>query len=119
MTKPGTMLKQRTICLVPIPFTDLTSSKRRPVLIISNNNYNHNHEDIVVMAITSSLREKVFSVIINQADMKTGILKKESSVRIDKIYTLSKKLVIKAFGRLSENKYDEIINRLHELVQNS
>ena len=33
------MLEQREIVLIPVPFTDLTSQKRRPVLIISNDRY--------------------------------------------------------------------------------
>lgn len=31
------MLEQVDIILIPIPYTDLTSAKRRPVIVISNN----------------------------------------------------------------------------------
>ena len=33
-------LKQREMVLIPIPFSDLKSKKRRPVIVISNNIYN-------------------------------------------------------------------------------
>lgn len=36
MTLSGIMLKQRDIVLIPIPFTDLTSQKKRPAIIISS-----------------------------------------------------------------------------------
>jgi len=35
------MPNQRDILLIPIPFTDLTSQRRRPVVVISNDEYNH------------------------------------------------------------------------------
>jgi mRNA interferase MazF len=34
------MPEQGDILLVPIPFTDLSSQKRRPVIVISNDAYN-------------------------------------------------------------------------------
>lgn len=45
--------KQRDIVLVPLPFTDLTSVKRRPVLVLSNDSHNRRGQDVVVSAITS------------------------------------------------------------------
>jgi len=48
------MLKQGDIVLIPIPFTDLTSTKRRPVIVISNDTYNQTTADIVVVAMTSN-----------------------------------------------------------------
>lgn len=49
------MHKQGDILLIPIPFTDLISSKKRPVLVLSNNNYNLKTNDIIVAAITSNI----------------------------------------------------------------
>ncbi|MBM4034963.1 MAG: type II toxin-antitoxin system PemK/MazF family toxin [Planctomycetes bacterium] len=54
MTKTGTRPRQGDIVLIPIPFTDLASHKRRPLIVISNDGYNRAVEDIVVVAMTSS-----------------------------------------------------------------
>ncbi len=43
------MFKQGDILLIAIPFSDLTSSKKRPVLVLSNSGYNSKTEDIVVV----------------------------------------------------------------------
>jgi len=69
------MHEQREICLIPIPFTDLSAIKKRPVIIISNNHYNTKTNDILVMAITSNLTIKDNSLVINSSDIETGILK--------------------------------------------
>ena len=37
----GTVLEQGEIVLIPIPFTDLSSQKRRPVIIVSNSRKAH------------------------------------------------------------------------------
>jgi len=41
------------IVLVPFPFTDQSTSKKRPAVIISSNTYNQKRPDIVIMAVTS------------------------------------------------------------------
>jgi mRNA-degrading endonuclease toxin of MazEF toxin-antitoxin module len=47
------MPKQGEIALIPVPFTNLASHKRRPVIIISNDAYNQMTADMVVVAMTS------------------------------------------------------------------
>ena len=49
------MYEQRDMVLIPVPFSDLKSKRRRPVIVISNNLYNQKTEDIVVVAVTSNI----------------------------------------------------------------
>lgn len=46
------MYKQGDILLIPIPFTDLTSTKKRPVLVLSKDDYNSKTDDVIVSAIS-------------------------------------------------------------------
>jgi mRNA interferase MazF len=68
------MPNQRDIVLVPIPFTDLTSKRRRPVVVVSNDEYNHQAAD--------------YSFTVIAADLAIGSLRKASRIRVDKICTL-------------------------------
>ena len=47
------MYNQGDILLVPLPFTDLSSQKRRPVLVLSKDDYNSVADDLIVVAIIS------------------------------------------------------------------
>ena len=49
------MPKQGDIVLVPILFTDLSSTKRRPVIVISNDPYQATTTDMLIVAMTSNL----------------------------------------------------------------
>jgi mRNA interferase MazF len=94
------MLNQGDIVLIPIPFSDLTSQKRRPVLILSNNDYNQRYQDVIVVAITSNVVDREYQVIITNEEMAEGELKVTSAVRADKIYTLSQSIIVKKFGKV-------------------
>ncbi|MCX7903077.1 MAG: type II toxin-antitoxin system PemK/MazF family toxin [Caloramator sp.] len=76
-------------------------------------------EDIVVAAITSNITEKEYSITINNDDMDEGMLKVVSCVRADKIYTLSKFIVVKKFGRLKTSTMEKVIFKINELLRES
>jgi mRNA interferase MazF len=82
------MLEQGDVVLIPIPFTDLSSQKRRPVVIISNNDYNRKTQDVIVVAMTSNPEEIGYSFTVTTSDLEKGALKRPSRIRADKIYTL-------------------------------
>jgi mRNA interferase MazF len=111
------MPEQGDILPVPIPFTDLSSQKRRPVIVISNNRYNQNTTDLVVVAMTSNPVEAAYSFTITSADLEKGKLNHPAKVRVDKIYTISKAIVVKTFGRVNEPVLARIRKELGELVQ--
>ena len=110
------MLDQRDIVLIPIPFTDLSSYRRRPVIIISNNTYNRETDDIVVVAMTSNLKPTDYGFVITSDDLKLGSLRRPSRIRVDKIYTLAQSIVVKTFGRVNETTFDRICGLLRELT---
>lgn len=112
----GTMYEQGDILLIPIPFSDLTSSKKRPVLVLSNNDYNRKTEDIIVAAVTSNITSKDYNVLISNKDMQEGNLHVNSCVRVDKIYTLSQSIVIKKFGTVKPEVINNIKEKLSKLI---
>jgi len=63
--------KQRDIVFIPIPFTDLSSSKKRPVVVLSNNDYNNFSDDIIVVAITSNIINKSkYSIFLDNENLE-------------------------------------------------
>lgn len=102
--------------LIPIPYSDLTSNKKRPVLVLSNDDYNTKTEDIIVAAITSNITSKEYSILISNKDMQEGNLHVNSCIRVDKIYTLSQSIVIKKFGAVKPEIIINVKEKLRELI---
>lgn len=88
------MCKFGKIVLIPFPFTDLTSTKVRPALIISAKN---SQQDVMVAFISSNTNNSGLIVKKSQANG----LKVDSTIRFDKIATLNKKLVLGEIGGIS------------------
>ena len=47
------------VILVPFPFSDQTTAKKRPAIIVSSDTYNSISQDIVIMAITGQIRSHI------------------------------------------------------------
>jgi len=110
------MHKRGEIVLVPVPFSDLSSTKRRPVVVMSCDEYNGKSDDLICMAITSQIRGLDHEILINSTDMDEGALPKESCIRADKIYTLNKGIVVKKFGKLTDRKVAEAAEAIRWLL---
>lgn len=110
------MPEQRDLLLIPVPFTDLSSIKRRPVVVLSSTLHNQRGEDVVVAAVTSNLSSRGEGVTISSQDFETGSLPVQSYVRADKIYTLSQTIIVKWLGRLGEPSFQSILSRLDSVL---
>ena len=99
MTTPSTISYRRgDIVLVSFPFTDLTFAKRRPALVVSPDIFNELNEDLILLAITSQLNSFPYSISVRPGDCEQGVLPKESTIKLTKIFTLSSALVLKGFA---------------------
>ncbi len=105
------------LVLVPIPFTDLSSNVRRPVIVISNDTYNQTTADMVVVAMTSNLTATPHSFVITSADLVAGSLNHPGRVRADKIYTLAQSIVVRTFGKVNDATFDRIRQLLADLLR--
>jgi mRNA interferase MazF len=107
------MPAQGDIVLVPVPFTDLSAQKRRPVVVVSNNDYHRTTADFVAVALTSSPQPTPYGFLITTADLSAGVLKRPSQVRADKVYTLAQAIIVQRFGRVG----DPVLDRIRLLLQ--
>jgi mRNA interferase MazF len=107
------MPEQGEIVLIPVPFTDLFSQKRRPVIVVSNDAYNRTSADVIVVAMTSSPAAAPHSFRITSTDLVEGSLNRPGTVRVDKIYTLAQAIVVKKFGKVSP----QIVQRIRQLLE--
>lgn len=99
-------MKKGDIVLIPFPFTDLSGLKNRPALILIEG-----LNDITVSFITSQIKWKEeFDVKVNPSP-ENG-LKRTSLIRLSKLSTIDKELVIGKLGKLSNDKINEINSSL-------
>lgn len=101
-----TNYKKWEIVLVPFPFTDLSTVKRRPALVVSPDNYNAD-KDVVIAYVTSQIN---LSPRIGDYDLqkwKEAGLPKPSKIRM-KFATVDKNIIIKTLGKLEKIDSDEI-----------
>jgi mRNA interferase MazF len=114
--KRGIMFEQCDIVLVPFPFTDLTTTKQRPALVISKTAYNQKTEDIITCGITSNLQNSDYSVLLDNENLTTGSIPMKSRIKIDKIFTLKQSLINKKLAKIDATTFEKVKAELNKLV---
>lgn len=109
-------MKQRDIVLVPFPFADQSGQKVRPALIVSNDKFNQLSDDVIVCAITSTIKPSKYSIIINKNDLESGILYETSSIKIENIFKIKKSLIIKPIGTINKILFQRVVDIIHNLI---
>jgi PemK-like, MazF-like toxin of type II toxin-antitoxin system len=103
------------IILVPFPFTDQTTIKKRPAVVISSNEYNKILSDVIIMAVTSQT-ERSFNVgeCIIKDWQYAGLLKPSSIKPV--ISTIEQNLILKKLGSLSSEDRITLNEGIKELL---
>ncbi len=116
MTSAGTSIEQRSVILVPFPYTDLSGSKKRPSLVISSNEFNNKNDDVICCLITSNPQDRQHAVNITTKDMESGYLEFESKIKPYRLFTVNKKLVYKILGKLDISKSRLVIDEIDKII---
>lgn len=98
-----------SIVLVPFPYTDLTASKRRPVLLLTASD---ERGDFIAMALTSRPQTAHAVAIARGPLARGGSLVADSWIRTDKVITLRQTVVAKVMGRVDETTRAQCVQQL-------
>jgi mRNA interferase MazF len=99
------------IVLITFPFTDLSGSKLRPAVILTDTTI-----DLTVCFITTQLEWQEITDVQIVPTSFNG-LKKQSLIRVSKIATLDKTLAKGLLGRLTSSELSDLNDKLKTLLQ--
>ncbi|MDQ7058995.1 MAG: type II toxin-antitoxin system PemK/MazF family toxin [Ghiorsea sp.] len=102
------------IVVVPFPFTDSATTKRRPALVLSDSiNFNQPVGQSVLAMITSAANSD-WPLDIEISDLDAAGLSSPSIVRM-KIFTLDHQFIVRKAGALSEHDRSAVSQALRQL----
>jgi len=106
-----TAFRKWDIVLVPFPFTDLTTAKKRPGLIVSPDSYNRSGQDVVLLFLTSRTDVSPRSGDYRIRFWKQAGLPKASLLRM-KFATIDQTIIVKRIGRLCRDERSSVRDTL-------
>jgi mRNA interferase MazF len=108
------IFKAFDVVAVPFPFTDRDATKRRPALVISNERFNQQHNQIVLAMITTTT-DNVWPSDVSLTNWQKAGLKVACKFRL-KLFTLDQVLVMKTIGHLSPDDVKPVQTVLTEFI---
>jgi len=109
------IFQQKELVLLPYPFSNQDGSKVRPAVIVSNDTFNKKCEDCLMVPLTTVIKDEPFSLIINQNNLESGKLLKQSRIRIDKLFTIKKSLIMMKIGKINSEMLIKIKSEINRV----
>jgi mRNA interferase MazF len=101
------------IVVILFPFSDLSSAKKRPALVLAT----PDGDDVILCQITSRLVSDRYAILIGVGDFSSGSLRVDSNVRPTRIFTADKRIIQYTAGHLKDDPMTTIICRVVEIFQ--
>ncbi len=103
------------IVVVPFPFTDRITEKRRPALILSDSEKFSKPTGHYILAMITSKKNPSWPLDTVITDRKKTGLDAPSKIRM-KLFTLDQRLIIRKIGSLSAKDRQGVAERLRDLM---
>ncbi len=97
---------QGDIVLVSFPFSDLSATKVRPAIVVSNSDIN-NTDDVILAAITTDIKNDEFSFGLDNSYLSNPMTK-PSEIRCHKLFTCDQSIIQKAITKLKVPHLDNL-----------
>jgi mRNA interferase MazF len=103
------------VVLIPFPFTDQTTAKKRPAVVVSSTAYHRSRPDLVLMAITSRIKPAAGfgDVTIEHWDV-AGLIR--PSVIKPIFTTVEKSLIIRKMGTLHQGDQKALKKAIQKIL---
>jgi len=101
------------VVLVPFPYADFTTFKKRPALVIGKAEFNN----LILCQITSNAYTSQRALNLTDNDFEEGSLPVKSFVRPDKLFTVEQSIIETKLGSLKTgqtNTVKEAVQRLFD-----
>lgn len=111
-----TTYKFGDVVLVPFPFTDQTTVKKRPTIVVSSQNYHSARPDLILIAVTSQIRVPLLFGEVEISDWQSAGLLKASVIK-PILTTLQRNLVIRPLGNLQHPDCEALKKLLNAILE--
>ena len=103
------------VVVVPFPFTDRSTSKRRPALVLSNPEVFNNRVGQSVLAMITTAKNSSWPLDTEITDLDSAGLPSPSVVRM-KLFTLDHKFIVRKVGSLVKRDKASVKIAVHSLL---
>lgn len=101
------------VVVIPFPFSDLSSSKRRPALVLAD----LIGDDIILCQITSKEVNDDFSIPLSTQEFHEGNLKVDSNIRPNRLFTADEGIIIYKAGTIDRAKTLKVVDKTIEILK--
>lgn len=96
--------KRGDIVLVSFPFTDKSSFKVRPALIMRD----QDDDDVIILPVSTTIKLKPCDMLIKNGHYQKNPLSVRSAIRIGKITTIEASLIIKKIAKVKTEFFKQV-----------
>ncbi len=107
-------LERHSLVLVPFPFTDRATQKRRPAVVLSSPDFQR-ASGHVLLAMVTSAKQSAWPLDWMIQNHQDAGLPQPCLVRF-KVFTLDERLILKTLGHLAPPDRDGVAAQLHQLM---
>ena len=104
---------KRDIVVVAFPYSNLSSSKKRPAMVLAN----LNGDDLILCQITSQSIRDNYAIALADTDFVTGSLNQPSNIRPNRIFTADKSIVSRKIGTIKPEVFEKVTEKLCEIIK--
>ena len=102
-----------SVVLVRFPFSDLSSSKLRPAVVLAG----VERDDWILCQITSNPYADTKAVRIDEKDFLSGNLMRTSYARPGKLFSANTSLMQRVVGNLTQSKLTAVVDEVVAIIQ--